>query len=129
MDSKVEYISGTATLKSFLYCRKWNFSAQAQKIKNIRPEKIYSNIKKTFYIFSKESFSYILGKGNPEKILYISRNRTFLIFQGRNIQNPIIEELSYSSRKEYSEPWHNGTFLYFRKWCFLVLFLFLYFRK
>ena len=83
----------------------------SSKNENIHPGKIYSNIKKTFYIFSKESFSYILGNGNPEKILYISGNRTFPIFQGRNIHNPLIAELSYSSRKEYSEPWRNGTFL------------------
>ena len=38
------------------------------KISNIsgngKPEKIS-------YVFSKESFSYILGKANPEKIIYI----------------------------------------------------------
>ena len=33
-----------------------------------------------FYIFSKESFSYISGKGNPEKVPYISGNETFLYF-------------------------------------------------
>ena len=29
------------------------------------------------YIFSKESLSYILGTGNPEKILFILGNGTF----------------------------------------------------
>ena len=31
-------------------------------------------------------------------------------------------ELSFISGKVYSEPWHNGTFVYFRKWSFLVLY-------
>ena len=97
--------------EKLLILQEMELFSPSSKNKNIHPEKIYSNIKKTFYIFSKESFSYILGNGNPEKILYISGNRTFLIFQGRNIHNPLIAELSYSSRKEYSEPWHNGTFL------------------
>ena len=35
--------------------------------------------KTTFYIFTKETCSYVSGKGNPEKILYILRN--FLYFR------------------------------------------------
>ena len=33
-----------------------------------------SNIRKYFCIFSKESFSYIFWKGNPEKIPFILGN-------------------------------------------------------
>ena len=36
---------------------------------------------KISYIFSKERFSYILGNGNPEKILDISGNGTLLYFR------------------------------------------------
>ena len=39
------------------------------------------NPEKILYIFSKESFSYISGNGNPKKILYISGSRTFLYFR------------------------------------------------
>ena len=41
--------------------------------------------------------------------------KNFLIFQERYIQNPCITELSYISRKEYTEPWHNRTLSYFGK--------------
>ena len=34
-------------------------------------------LKKLLIFFSKQSCSYVLGKGNPEKVLYISGNRTF----------------------------------------------------
>ena len=34
-------------------------------------------LKKLLIFFSKESCSYVLGKGNPPKILYLSGNRTF----------------------------------------------------
>ena len=40
-----------------------------------------SNIIKNYYIFSREILSYILGKQNPEKILYILSNGTFLYFK------------------------------------------------
>ena len=40
-----------------------------------------SNIKKNSFIFLKESFSYISGNGNPEKIRYILGKRTFLYFR------------------------------------------------
>ena len=36
---------------------------------------------KKFYIFSKESSSYVSENRNPGKILYILEKRTFLIFQ------------------------------------------------
>ena len=53
-----------------------HFSAQAQKNKKIHPEKIsYTSGNKNLekpYIFSKESFSYILENRNPEKILDIA---------------------------------------------------------
>ena len=85
------------TLKSFLYFRKWNFLAQAQKLKKICPEKISipnikklsvkhflkrklsyisgnENSEKISHIFSKGSCSYISEKRNPEKISYVSGN-------------------------------------------------------
>ena len=49
----------------------------------------------SYNIFSKESFSYISGNGNPEKILYISGNRTFLYF--RKIL--IFQEVTFGTRK------------------------------
>ena len=42
-----------------------------------------SNIKKISYIFSKESFSHILGNGNTEKNPYIAVNGTFLYLRKR----------------------------------------------
>ena len=45
----------------------------------------------------------------------------FLIFQGRYIQNPGLTKLSYILGKEYSEPMHNRTSLYFWKWSSLAL--------
>ena len=41
--------------------------------------------------------------------------KIFLVFQERHIQNPSITELFYISGKVYSEPWHNGSSLYFGK--------------
>ena len=52
-----------------------------------------SSIKKISYIFLKESFCYIAGKGNPEKILYIS-GRKLLTFQ----------ELTFLARKTKKSP-------------------------
>ena len=90
-----------------------HFSAQAQIIKIIHPGKIFytsgnKKPEKTSYNFSKESFSYILEKGSPEKnylcfrktkpktIFLYFRKRNFLIFQET--------DLSYISGKVYSEP-------------------------
>ena len=54
--------------KKFLYffyiLEKWNFLAVT--LRNLLS-----------YVFSKESFSYTSGNGNPEKTSYISGNRTF----------------------------------------------------
>ena len=40
--------------------------------------------KKHFLIFREIEIFYISGKGNPPKILYISRNGTFLYVRKRN---------------------------------------------
>ena len=40
-----------------------------------------SNIKKILIFSQKKVFSYISGKGNPEKIPYISGNGTFSYFR------------------------------------------------
>ena len=59
--------------KHFLYFQNGalHFSAEALKIKEIGPEKTSytsenEDFEKISCVFSKESFSYILGKGNPE---------------------------------------------------------------
>ena len=62
------------------------------------------NPKKTFYIFSKESFSYISRNGNLEKIPYILGNGTFLIFQ----------EVTFRALKIKKTPLLK-SFLYFRR--------------
>ena len=49
-------------------------------------ERSSSKIKK-FLIFQEMELSYISENGNPEKILYISGNETFLYFT-RNFQSP-----------------------------------------
>ena len=73
----------------FLYFWKWNpaLFSPSSKNKKIHPEKIYYTLllKNVLYFFKrklfvyfrnrkpqKESFSYISGNGNAEKILYIS---------------------------------------------------------
>ena len=89
-----------------------------------------SNIKKNYYIFSREIFSYASGNRNQEKLSYILGNRNppqiVYIFS--------IEILSYILGKRNPEKIlyisSNGTFLYF-KWLFakpenqkfLILFL------
>ena len=43
----------TETLKSFLYCRKWNFKDQAQKNKKNRPEKKFLCFRKLNFLAPK----------------------------------------------------------------------------
>ena len=77
----------------------------------------WSNIKKTSYIFSKESFSYISGNKNPEKFLYISGNKrpekildiSRSNFPSSKVKRTLSEKASFISR--------NGTFLYI---CYLA---------
>ena len=57
-----------------------------------------------FPIFREMELFYISENENPEKLLIIHET-----------------ELSYLSGKVYSEPWHNGTFLYFGKGVFRTL--------
>ena len=67
-----------------------------------------------------------LKKSVPENILisqeselsYVFFKKICLVFWERNIQNPSTMKFSYIFGKEYSESWHNGTFLYFWKWSF-----------
>ena len=67
---------------------------------------------KNFNIFSKESLSYILGNGNPEKkIPYTSGKGTFLYF--------IFQEVTFRARKVKKNPLIK-SFLYFEKWNFLA---------
>ena len=59
--------------------------------KRIYPEKTSyisgnRNPEKTFYIFSKESFSYTSGEGNPTEIPYISGNGTFASFLRKSVK-------------------------------------------
>ena len=73
--------------KFFLYFRKRNpalFSPSSRKKNPPRENFLYFRKRKSQKIscaFSKESFSYIPGNGNPEKIPYISGNGTFLYFR------------------------------------------------
>ena len=67
-----------------------------------------------------------LKKSVPKNILisqeselsYVFFKKICLVFWERNIQNPSTMKFSYIFGKEYSESWHNGTFLYFWKWSF-----------
>ena len=62
-----------STLKKCSYILEWKRKFLKKTLKII----------KFFYIFSKESFSYILGNENLEKIPCISRSGTFLYFRKR----------------------------------------------
>ena len=60
-----------------------------------------SNIKKSYYIFSKESFSYIFSK---ENFSYISRNETLQFFaQAQKIKKYTLRKISYASGNRNSE--------------------------
>ena len=71
------YISDNRTL---------HFSVQAREIEKNPSGKNFlyfrrRKSRKISCVFSKESFSYIPGNGNPDKISYISGNGTFLYFR------------------------------------------------
>ena len=99
------YISGNGTL---------HFSALAQKIKKLHPEKTSyisgnRNLEKISYIFLKESLSYISGNGNPEKFFIfqeteLSYNRETSYISGSNVP---------CSKSKKSSLLKN--FLYFRR--------------
>ena len=56
--------------------------------------------KKTSYIFSRESFSYISGNRNPEKIsLIFQETELFLYFR-----KAIFRTMAYLKLEAYSEP-------------------------
>ena len=94
-------------LKSFFYFGKWNFSAQARKVKKVRSpleNSLYSNIK-NFLIFSKEKTFLTFKETETLKKTYIS---------GSNLPG------SKNEKKKKKKHWK--CFLYFRKWKkFLVL--------
>ena len=100
--------------KLFLYFRKWNPALSKPKPKNFRKWNFLALILKKKIMFSqKKAFFYIFSK-NISHIFFFKSFSKILIFQET--------ELSYASRKEYSESWHNRTFLYFPKWDFLPLY-------
>ena len=75
---------------------------------NIKKFLIFSQ-KKAFLIFRQMEPSYFSENGNPEKILYISGNRTFLYFRKRNFlifRIGIFRTLAYLELEAYSEPQH-----------------------
>ena len=110
--------------KPFFYFRQWNgtiqFSAQAPKIKELDPRKIYYtsgniNSKKFVVLSQKERCPYISGNGTlpPKKNCYILGNRAF-IYSGKYIQNAdifrtksIFRTLIYLESRAYSE--HRQT--------------------
>ena len=100
--------------KLFLYFRKWNLSLSKPKPKNFRKWNFLALILKRKLCFLKR------------KLFFIFSQKTFLIFPfSKAFQKSLYfrkTELSYASGKEYSESWHNGTFLYFPKWGFLPLY-------
>ena len=140
--------------KNSLYFRKWNFLAlifkkyiyiflsfqkqnmhfagQARRIKKIHPKKISHNSwnrspKNTSHIFSKESFSYISGNGNPKK---------FLIFQEVPFQDQKVKKLLvfqeatskvWKSKKNYTFSYKEAKFsilkyfLIIIKWRFFTI--------
>ena len=59
---------------------------------------------KSSYTFLKESFSYISGNENPEKVPYISGNGTFLYFR-----KGIFRTLAYLEPETYSEHCQTST--------------------
>ena len=73
---------------------------------NIKKFLIFSQ-KKAFLILREMELSYFSENGNPEKILYISGNRTFLYFRKRNFlifRIGIFRTLAYLELEAYSEP-------------------------
>ena len=89
-------------LKSFSYIsgnETLHFSAQAPKIKKTTQRKLF-----IFQETETPKIYFILENGNPKKLFTFQET-----------------ELFYTSRKVYSEPWHKGTFLYFRKGIFRTL--------
>ena len=94
--------------KVFLIFREMElYSPQDQKISyTFRPQPQNFARKKFLTFFPKKTCS--------EKVSYIFSEKAFLILRKRNF--------SYISGKVYSVPWHNGTFLYFRKQNFLALY-------
>ena len=113
--------------KNFLHFRDWNFLAP-RLTTSLYFRKLNFLIfyqKKAFLVFREVELFYISRNGNPEKIPYISDNATFQYFLKRRPRNSSLyfrkRILSYISGKVYSEPWHNGTFLYFWKSIFRTL--------
>ena len=96
--------------KLFLYFRKWNPALSKPKPKNFRKWNFLALILKKKIMFSqKKAFFYIFSK-NISHISFFKSFSKILIFQET--------ELSYASRKEYSNPgitelsyiFRNGAF-------------------
>ena len=86
---------------------------------------LYFTILVEYYAATWCTFQPKLEKKNPprENSLYSGNGIfwNFLIFPKRYIQSPDTTEFSYILGKVYSKPWHNRTFLYFRKGIFRAL--------
>ena len=90
------------------------YSEHCQTSMMERFPKITPKIKKLLYIFIFQEMKF--SWSNIKKFLIFQKTETpkkLFIFQEM--------ELSYISGKVYLEPWHNGTFLYFRKGIFRTL--------
>ena len=85
------------------------FSPSLKNKKNPPQENfLYSNIKNFLY-FLKRYLFLLFRKWEPEDIVYISGNGTFLYFRERNIlifRKGVLRSLAYLELEAHSEPWH-----------------------
>ena len=72
--------------------------------------------KKTSYIFSKESRSYVSGNGNHEKKSLLIKKRNFLIFWEKYIHNLYLE-LDVYSEPRYNHNLRHIQNIYDEKFC------------
>ena len=95
------------------------------------PTKARSDSEKISYVFSKENFSYISGNGTLNFLASAPKifSTKFLIFFPKN---PALKKFLLFSQKELLILWkrkprknpyitRNRTFLFFRRWNFLIL--------
>ena len=86
--------------------RTLHFLSPGSKIKSTLRK--FLTLQETSYIFSRESFTYILGNKSPENIPYILGNGPFLFqevtFEARKIKNPTLKKLLIFLKIELYSP-------------------------